>query len=76
MEYGSTFMWERQSGQSRNREEELREEMRTTVHVRKAARLAGTELGDDRAERLGVIAHHPSAGGPVAVALTQAGATP
>lgn len=78
MEYASSFVWKRQSEQSRERENELRPEMPTTVLVRKAAGLAGAEISDEQAQRLGMIAHYGfgTAGGPATIALTRVGVEP
>lgn len=78
MEYASQWMYERQSEASREREERLRQEMPTTVLVRKVARAAGRQLGDEPAEKLGMATHYAfgAGGGPVAVALTSAGMAP
>lgn len=66
MEYSSTWVYEHQSEQSRQREEQLRSEMPTTTLVRKTAALLGTELDDERAEQFGTISHYAfgAAGGP------------
>jgi hypothetical protein len=78
MEYASQFLYERQAPASREREETLRTEMPTTTLVRKAAGLAGTQLGDATAERLGMVTHYAfgAAGGPLAVAFTDRGVGP
>jgi len=46
MEYASTFLYQRQSAPTPERKEELREELPTTVLVRRAARALGRELGE------------------------------
>jgi hypothetical protein len=68
MEKASTFLYERQSEEARRREEELREEMPTTVLVRKVADWRGVKLEDQQADRLGMWLHYRfgAAGGPVA----------
>ncbi len=73
MEKAATFLYERQSEEARRREEELRQEMPTTVLVRKVADWRGVKLEDERAERLGMWLHYGfgAAGGPVAAALTR-----
>jgi hypothetical protein len=73
MEKASTFMYERQSEEARNREEELREEMPTTVLVRKVADWRGVKLEDEQADRLGTWLHYGfgAAGGPVAAILAR-----
>ena len=78
MEYSSTWVYEHQSEQSRQREEQLRSEMPTTTLVRKTAALLGTELDDERAEQLGTISHYVfgAAGGPAALVLRRLGADP
>jgi hypothetical protein len=78
MEYVSSFWYERHGEQVREREEQLRTEMPTTVLVRKAARLAGRELDDETAQRAGMIAHYAfgSSGGPAAQLLVSAGQDP
>jgi hypothetical protein len=78
MEYASTAFYDRQSAQSREREEQLRTEMPTTTLVRKTAALLGTELDDQRAETLGTLSHYTfgAAGGPAALALRRLGFGP
>ena len=78
MEYASTWLYERQSEPSRQREDELRSEMPTTTLVRKAASLTGAALDDGRAQSLGMVAHYAfgAAGGPAALLLRHAGADP
>ncbi len=78
MEQASTKFYERQSPQSRQREEQLRTEMPTTTLVRKAAGLLGEELSDERAERLGTLSHYAfgAAGGPAALLLTRLPTSP
>lgn len=73
MEYASQAIYARQSDASREREEQLRTEMPTTVLVRKAAALFGTDLSDRTAERAGMIAHYGfgAAGGPSAQLLAR-----
>ncbi len=78
MEYASSALYGRQGKPSREREEELRKEMPTTVLVRKGTRLAGTELPDATAEKAGMLAHYAfgAAGGPAAQLLILRGADP
>jgi hypothetical protein len=73
MEKASTFLYQRQSEEARRREEELREEMPTTVLVRKAAEWRGVKLEDEQAERFGIWLHYGfgAAGGPVAAILAR-----
>jgi hypothetical protein len=75
MEYASQAFYDRKDDASRAREEQLRLEMPTTALVRKLARAIGAELGDERAERLGMAAHYGfgAAGGPAALALSATG---
>ncbi len=78
MEYASTWLYNHQSQQSRQREEDLRKEMPTTTLVRKAAGVVGTELDDARAEKLGMAVHYffGAAGGPQALLLRRFGSRP
>ncbi|MCA1703341.1 MAG: DUF1440 domain-containing protein [Actinobacteria bacterium] len=78
MEQTSTKFYEHQSEASRQSEERLRTEMPTTTLVRKAAGLVGTELDDERLEKLGMLSHYAfgAAGGPAAVLLTRLGLSP
>lgn len=78
MEHASTSFYNRQSAQSREREEQLRTEMPTTTLVRKTAALLGTELDDQRAETLGTLSHltFGAAGGPAALLLRRLGLGP
>ena len=78
MEYTSGFLYDRQSEESRQREEELRPDMPTTALVRKAARRANVELSDDQAEKAGTFAHYAfgAGGGFAAVALARRGVSP
>jgi hypothetical protein len=52
--------------------------MPTTVVVRKLGAALGSDVGEDRAERLGMAAHYAfgAAGGPAARALMAAGQAP
>lgn len=78
MEYSSTWFYNRQSDESRQREEQLRKEMPTTTLVRKAAALVDTQLDDNQTERLGMITHYVfgAAGGPQAILLRRLGLSP
>jgi hypothetical protein len=78
MESASQALYDRQTDASRTREEQLRAEMPTTVLVRKLAGALGNDLGEERAERLGMAAHYAfgAAGGPAARALIAADQTP
>jgi hypothetical protein len=78
MEYASNAIWKRQGDEAKQKENELRSEMPTTVLVKKLASAAGTELGDDKAQKAGMVAHYAfgAAGGPAAQALMTVGATP
>lgn len=78
MEYASSFIYERQSEGSREREEKLRTEMPTTTLVRKVAGALNVELDDDKAQRLGMVSHYVfgAAGGPAAVTLMSMGISP
>jgi hypothetical protein len=73
MEKASTFLYARQSEEARRREEELRQEMPTTVLVRKVADWQEVKLEDEQADRLGMWVHYGfgAAGGPVAVVLAK-----
>ncbi|MGH8873937.1 MAG: DUF1440 domain-containing protein [Acidimicrobiia bacterium] len=73
MERASTFFYERQSEEARRREEELRQDMPTTVLVRKVADWRGMKLEDEQAERLGLWLHYGfgATGGPVATVLAR-----
>jgi hypothetical protein len=73
MEKAATLLYERQSEKARRREEELRQEMPTTVLVRKVADWRGAKLGDEQANRLGMWVHYGfgAAGGPVAMVLAR-----
>lgn len=78
MEYASNAIWTRQGDESKERENELRPEMPTTALVKKLARAAGAELDDDKAQKLGMVAHYGfgAGGGPAAQALMATGASP
>lgn len=78
MEYASSWLYEREDEHARTREEQLRPGMPTTVLVRKAARLLGRELEEDRATKLGTWTHYAfgAAGGPTAKLLTARGIPP
>lgn len=78
MEYASSAIYDRQSDASRQREEQLRTEMPTTALVKKVAGAAGTELDDERAQKLGMVAHYAfgAGGGPAAQALMALGMSP
>ncbi len=78
MEQASTWLYDRQSDQSRAREERLRTEMPTTTLVRKTAGMLGRELDDEYAGKLGTAAHYffGAAGGPAAQLLMSLGASP
>jgi hypothetical protein len=78
MEYASSWLYEREDAQARTREEQLRPGMPTTVLVRKAARLLGRELEEDRATKLGTWTHYAfgAADGPTAKLLTARGIPP
>lgn len=78
MEYTSSWLYGKQDEAARKREEQLRAAMPTTVLVRKAAGLIGSELDDQTAEKLGMIAHYAfgAGGGPAAVALRRVGVSP
>lgn len=69
MEHASTWIYEHQSDQSRQREEQLRAEMPTTTLVRKLAAGLDSRLDDERAAKLGMLAHYGfgTAGGPAAL---------
>lgn len=78
MEQASAKLYERQTAQSREREEQLRTEMPTTTLVRKTVGLLGSELADERAEKLGTLSHYAfgAADGPAALLLTRLGPSP
>lgn len=78
MEYTSSWLYGKQDQAARDREEQLRPGMPTTVLVRKAAGLIGSELDDQAAEKLGMIAHYAfgAGGGPAALALRRLGVSP
>ena len=78
MEHASTWLYDRPDEQSREREEQLRSEMPTTTLVRKTAALADTQLDDERAQQLGMLAHYAfgAAGGPAALVLKRTGLSP
>lgn len=79
MEYVSSFLYERESEDAREREERGREDdMPTTTLMRKFANAVGEELDDAQAERLGTMTHYVfgAGGGPAAAALYQAGMSP
>jgi hypothetical protein len=78
MEYVSSFLYERHSQRTREREEQLRTGMPTSVLVRKLARAAGRELDDQTAERLGMVLHYAfgASGGPAAQLLVSRGTDP
>jgi hypothetical protein len=74
----TTFFQERQSASSRQREDQLREEMPTATLARLMAEGAGTKLDDERAEKLGTWLHYGlgASGGPIAVSLVRRGVHP
>ncbi len=78
MEYASTWLYNRQSDTSRQREEQPRTEMPTTTLVRKTAALARLNFDDERAQKLGMLTHYGfgAAGGPAALLLTASGIGP
>ena len=78
MERASSFLYERQTDGTREREEALRPEMPTTVLVRKAAAVVVGDLEERQASRLGAATHYAfgAAGGPLAAFLTGRGASP
>jgi hypothetical protein len=78
MEYVSSFLYKHHSEQTREREEQLRTEMPTSVLARKVARAAGRELDDQTAERAGMILHYAfgASGGPAAQLLVNRGTDP
>ena len=78
MEQSSTWLYNRQSEQSRTREERLRTEMPTTTLVRRTAGMLGRELDDESAGKLGMAAHYffGAAGGPAAQVLISLGSSP
>lgn len=78
MERSASFFYERQSESSRQREEQLRQEMPTTTLVRRAAEIAGTKIEDERAEKLGMAVHYAfgASGGPVAALIERRGIGP
>lgn len=78
MEQASTWFYKRQSGPSRQREEQLRKEMPTTTLVRKSAGVFLSDLDDARAEKLGTVVHYVfgAAGGPQALLLRRFGLGP
>lgn len=79
MEYVSSFLYEREGGDAREREDRGRkDDMPTTTLTRKLARTVGRELDDEKANRLGTVTHYVfgAAGGPAALALHQAGMDP
>lgn len=57
MDNASTLIYERQSESTRQREEQLRTEMPTTVLVRKATSYFGKDLDDTKAGTLGMAVH-------------------
>lgn len=72
MERSANFLYERQSKSSRQREEQLRQEMPTSTLVRRVGDLIGTKVDDERAEKLGMAVHYAfGAGGGPAAALLQ-----
>lgn len=78
MEYASTWLYNQQDAGARNREEQLRPGMPTTVLVSKTAGAVGRELDEGTAEKLGMISHYVfgAAGGPAALVLQRLGASP
>lgn len=78
MEYVSSFLYQRHSEQIREREEQLRTEMPTSVLARKLARAVGSELDDQAAEKAGMILHYAfgASGGPAAQLLVSRGEDP
>lgn len=71
MERFANFFYDRQSQSSRQREEELRQEMPTTTLVRRAGEMVGTRVEDERAEKLGMAVHYAfgASGGPAAAII-------
>ena len=78
MERASSFLYERQSPRSREREEQLRTEMPTTTLARRIAGALGVGLSDERAGTLGTVIHYGfgASGGPVAAALSRGSLAP
>lgn len=79
MEYVSSFLYEREGGDARERENRGRtDDMPTTTLARKLAGAVGRELDGEKAERLGTATHYVfgAAGGPATVALREAGMDP
>lgn len=78
MEYASSFLYGRQSEETRSREENLRTEMPTTALVRKTAGVVGQAVREERAESLGMAVHYlfGGFGGPAAVLLSERGLGP
>jgi hypothetical protein len=79
MEYAASFLYKRESEEVRQKEEQRRkDDMPTITLVRKLASALGRQLGDESAERLGIVAHFAfgSGGGPLIVMLTRFGTDP
>lgn len=79
MEYAGSFLYERESEEARQSEEQGRKgDMPTTTLMRKLASALGRHLDDHSAERLGTVAHYAfgSGGGPLIVMLTRSGMDP
>jgi hypothetical protein len=78
MDRVTTFFRDRQGESSRQREDQLRQEMPTATLARLVAEGAGTKLDDEHAEKLGTWLHYGmgASGGPVAVALVKRGVHP
>lgn len=74
----ANFFYERQSQSSRQREEQLRQEMPTTTLVRRAGEIVETKIDDERAEKLGMVVHYAfgASGGPAAAFLQRRGLGP
>lgn len=78
MERFANLFYERQSQSSRQREEQLRQEMPTTTLVRRAGEIVGRKVEDERAEKLGMALHYAfgAGGGPAAAAIQRRGVGP
>jgi hypothetical protein len=78
MEYASSWLYEREDARAREREQQQRSDMPTTVLVRKLAHATGCELSDQTAEHLGTAVHYlfGAAGGPAARLLLGPGVAP
>jgi hypothetical protein len=78
MERSANFFYERQSESSRQREEQLRQEMPTVTLVRQLGQVVGTKVENNRAEGWGMTLHYAfgASGGPVGVLSQRQGLGP